>query len=100
MFEEAELNGAVLFGVSPSENAIVRKGRGKIDIDVLLQGTVIGVCEKIYFDERWKMVEDYEISLRAMTKHGHTIRFNDYVAKKPKNGTNKGGLHERYVLKL
>lgn len=97
LFSEARTNGVKIFGVSPSSNAIVRAGRGRVDVDVLLQGTVLGVCERILFDERWKMVEDYEISLRAMTKYGHTMRFNDLVAGKPKNGTNAGGLHERYL---
>ncbi len=55
------------------------------------------MLDNIMFNEKWKMVEDYEIALRTIRKGGHTLRANALCARKPKNGTNEGGLHERYV---
>jgi hypothetical protein len=55
------------------------------------------MLEPIKFNEKWKMVEDYEIALRTIRRGGHTLRSNWLSVRKPKNGTNKGGLHERYA---
>lgn len=86
-----------IIGISASGNGLVRKGRRDTTFMTLLQGTFLIIRDKdLFFDERWKMVEDYEISLRAVRKGRATIRFNNFVANKPKNGTNKGGLHDRY----
>ena len=87
-----------IIGISPSANGLVRKGRPDLSYLTLLQGTFLIFKDKsIFFDEKWKMVEDYEISLNAIHSGKTTLRLNNYVANKPKNGTNKGGLHDRYV---
>lgn len=98
MFTTAEINNCCIYGVSPNTNGIITRCRYEYDINTLLQGTVIGVLDKtVRFDERWKMVEDYELCLR-MLRNGKTIlRANYLCAGKPKNGTNAGGLHERYA---
>lgn len=98
MFDVGRKNDADMFGVSATSNGLYTKGKFEYDIDVLLQGSVIGVLNKnIRFDERWKMVEDYEICLRIVYGGGRTIRNNYVSAGKPQNGTNIGGLHERYA---
>ena len=87
-----------LAGVSPTANGLIRKSRSEISYLTLLQGTVLFVKDKsLLFNEKWKMVEDYEISLRAIRMGLNTIRLNNFVANKPKNGSNAGGLHERYA---
>ena len=97
-FSQAEANGCCCFGVSATTNGIVTRNRYEYDFDVLLQGTVIGLLDtRIRFDERWKMVEDYEISLRVLRSGGKIMRNNYLCAIKPKNGTNAGGLHKRYA---
>lgn len=97
MFSFSRKNGATLFGVSATENNLTRKARFEFDFKVLLQGSVIGfINQKIRFDERFKMLEDYELSLREQKSCGLTMRFNDYSIYKPKNGTNKGGMNDRY----
>ena len=98
MFYTAETNRCCAFGVSPNSNGIITRNRYEYDINVLLQGTVIGVLDNsIRFNEKWKMIEDYELSLRLMRNGKTIIRGNYICAGKPKNGTNEGGLHERYA---
>ena len=43
------------------------------------------------------MVEDYELSLRTIYNGFHVLRDNFSCAEKPKNATNEGGMHERYM---
>lgn len=95
--EEAQKNGCVVAGVSPTGNNIVASARETASVDVLLQGSFLIFLSDALFDGRYKMVEDYELCLRLIAQGQHTIRFNHYVANKPKNGTNEGGLHERYA---
>lgn len=84
-------------GISPSSNGMVRQGRPIWQKNVLLQGTFLIVFDKsVLFDENFKMLEDYEYSISLVKKARGTLRFNNYVALKPSNGTNKGGMHERY----
>ena len=97
LFDVAEANNCSAFGISASTNGIVTANRYEYDIDCLLQGTVIGILDNsLRFDSRWKMVEDYEFCLRLMRKNKHLLRANYFCANKPKNGSNEGGLHERY----
>lgn len=96
MFKIAEDNGAELFGVAPTDDRRLAVRRGRYSIDVLLQGTVMGV-KAMRFNEKYKMVEDYEISLRAIQSGKRIFRFNAITARKPQNGTNSGGYHEKYV---
>lgn len=93
---EARLNNCSLIGFSATENNMVARARPDFSYDVLLQGSMLIALGETQFDENWKMVEDYEISLRIIHRNGHTIRANQISAIKPKNGTNEGGLHERY----
>ena len=87
-----------VIGISPTNNSIVRANRDNETRNCLLQGTVLYFNDSsVRFDERWKMVEDYELSLRLISKKKMTLRLNDYVANKPQNGTNAGGLHDRYA---
>ena len=91
------VDDVAIIGIAASGNGMVRKGRDSVSYLTPLQGTVLIIKDKsLLFDERWKMVEDYEISLRVINTGRTTIRLNDYVANKPKNGSNKGGLHKRY----
>lgn len=97
-FALAKKNGCACFGVSPNDNDLVTRNRYPHDINVLLQGTVIGVLDNsIRFNERWKMVEDYELSIRLLRSGKRLLRANYLCAGKPKNGTNEGGLHGRYA---
>lgn len=93
--EESE--GICIGGVAASSNGLFAKGRWEYDADTLLQGSLLFVYDReIRFSEKYLMVEDYEICLRAIAQGKHTSRYNHICAMKPKNGSNKGGLHERY----
>lgn len=101
MEELAELskkNGISILGLAPTGNAIIAKNRTKYTYDCLLQGSAIFVSDlSVRFNENWKMVEDYELSLRVIATGGRIIRANRLTANKPQNGTNQGGLHDRYI---
>lgn len=87
-----------LIGIAPTSNNMVGRNRSDWNIDVVLQGTALIINSlNLRFDERYKMVEDYEIALRTIYQGGHTLRYNYICANKPDNGTNKGGMHERYI---
>lgn len=93
---------AKIFGVSATTNQMVIAQRvrswGEYTPDVMIQGTITGIVDHtVRFNEKYLMVEDYEVSCRLISKNGHTLRRNDVCAVKPKNGTNEGGLHERYA---
>ena len=91
-------NNCSLAGISPTNNNILAKNRPEISVDNLLQGSVlIFFTPDLRFDERFKMVEDYELSLRVIYSGQHLLRENYVCANKPKNGTNAGGLHDRYA---
>lgn len=101
MFDYSEKCNAKIFGVCATDNTMTMKNRldiwGAYTPDVLIQGTITGIVDKtVRFDENFLMIEDYELSCRIIKNGFHTIRRNDLVAIKPKNGTNVGGLHERY----
>ena len=93
---EAKENKVSLIGASANANNLVARGRDKYSFDCLLQGSFLVMLSPVLFDEEWKMVEDYELSLRLLKKR-HTMRMNQITAFKPKNGTNDGGLHARYA---
>ncbi len=100
-FIDAEKNKAAIFGINATSNGIITKRRidtwGSYTPDVMIQGTLVGVVDpNIRFDESFLMVEDYELSCRVISIGAHTLRANTICAEKPKNGTNEGGLHERY----
>ena len=89
-------NKCSVVGFADTTNNLVARGREEYSYDVLLQGSFLVVLSgDIRFDERWKMVEDYELSLRTILQ-SHTLRSNYVSAFKPQNGTNAGGLHDRY----
>ena len=95
--DEAIRNKCVLAGISPTDNNLVAEKRDEYTADCLLQGSVLLFFDDdLRFDSRFKMVEDYELSLRVIYGGGHILRGNHVCANKPKNGTNKGGLHDRY----
>ncbi len=90
-------NKCGIVGVAPTSNNMIAKRRKKYSYDVLLQGSFLIILDKnIRFDEKWKMCEDYELSLRTIL-HSHTLRANYISANKPTNGSNQGGLHDRYL---
>ena len=94
----AKKYGCGLAGVAATSNGIVAREREPYSANVLLQGTVlIFTGNSIRFDDSFKMVEDYEICLRELYQGGRTIRNNYVCANKPKNGSNIGGMHERYA---
>ena len=93
-----EENNCGLGGFVSTNNNIIARNRPELTTDNLLQGTVLVVADNnIRFDENWKMVEDYELSLRMIYKGFHLLRDNYSCAEKPKNATNEGGMHERYM---
>lgn len=93
----AQFNKCALVGIAANTNDLVARAREEYSVDVLLQGSFLVVIGGgVRFDERWKMVEDYELSLRVILK-SHTLRANYLSVIKPKNGENAGGLHERYA---
>lgn len=97
-FVEKCANNCAVAGVSPVDNGIIARNRPEISVDNLLQGSVlIFFSPDLRFDERFKMVEDYELALRVIYRGEHTLRGNYIAANKPKNGTNAGGLHDRYT---
>lgn len=101
MYEEmiavAEENHCGIIGCSPTTNDIIAKRRPEYSFDCLLQGTFLIILGEIRFNDKWKMVEDYEICLRYIRRGGHTLRANRLACNKPQNGSNDGGLHERYA---
>lgn len=95
--QQARENKCSIVGFAATTNDLIARNREEYSYDVLLQGSLLVVLNgDIRFDERWKMVEDYELSLRTILR-SHTIRANYVSAFKPTNGTNVGGLHDRYV---
>lgn len=101
LFDYTEKCNGKIFGVCATDNTMTMKSRldtwGLYTPDVVIQGTIMGIVDKeLRFDEDFLMVEDYELSCRIIKSGSHTIRRNDLCAMKPKNGTNTGGLHERY----
>ena len=95
--DEAKLNKCAVVGISANTNDLVARRRQEYSYDVLLQGSFLVVLnDGVRFDDRWKMVEDYELSIRVILK-SHTLRANYLSVNKPKNGENEGGLHERYA---
>lgn len=94
--QEAQENGCVLIGVAANTNDIIAKNRRKYDYDTLLQGSFLIVLEPMRFDERWKAIDDYELSLRVIANNKHTLRINTMSACKRSNCTNKGGCYEVY----
>lgn len=94
---QAKDNYCEVIGIAATTNDLIARGRGEYSYDCLLQGSVLILLTKFLFNENWKMVEDYEHSLRYMRSGGHILRANYILARKPKNGTNKGGLHDRYA---
>lgn len=96
--EQAKRNGCELCGIAATANAIIAGNRPVVGVDMLCQGTVVVILsEDLRYDETQKMVQDYEICLRIISKGGHVLRGNHLSANKPQNGTNKGGLHEEYL---
>ena len=90
-------NNIKLAGISATTNSLCRVDRDDVSLRTLLQGSFLLFMDNgIRFDERWKMVEDYELSLKLIRRGQLVARFNDYCAVKPKNGTNSGGMHDRY----
>lgn len=101
-FYYSEKINADIFGFSPTGNCMIITQRirswGNYTPDTMIQGTVTGIVNpNVRFNEKYLMVEDYEISCRIIAKGRHTLRRNDMFAEKAKNGTNSGGLHERYA---
>lgn len=93
----AKENKCSLVGIAATTNDIIARSRERYTFDCLLQGSFLIFLDTVLFNEKWKMVEDYEISLRIIRQGRHILRANAFSANKPKNGTNLGGLHDRYA---
>ena len=93
----AKENKCAIAGVAATTNDLIARSRERYSFDCLLQGSFLIFLEDILFNEKWKMVEDYELSLRVVRSGKHILRANGFSANKPKNGTNPGGLHDRYA---
>ncbi len=97
MEDEARKIHAQVFGIAANSNVIIRGARYKTDINVLLQGTFIGIMNSaLRFNTSYKVVDDYELCCRIIKQGGTTLRFNDFSCAKPKNTSNAGGCKERY----
>lgn len=75
----------------------IKKGE-TYSFNTLLQGGLNFVIksEEIKFDEKWDMLEDYELNLR-MIRQGYIIaRVNNIVPNKSLMGKEKGGMYDRY----
>lgn len=103
-FEQAEQIGSVMWGCSPTGNAMFAKGRlttdGEFSINRLFQGGLIGhvIDRKTYYNETYKTIDDYEMQLRIISSGGITIRKNDISTSKKPNKNYKGGLIEVYRM--
>lgn len=98
LVQVAEDKAAALVGLASTNSNIIAKNRSKYSYDCLLQGSALFVNDRgIRFNDNWKMVEDYELSLRVVSLGGKIIRANYICANKPQNGSNDGGLHDRYA---
>lgn len=96
--EVMDKNGITVAGISATANSLILRNRTEYSVDTVLQGTVIIVNDNTTrFNEKYKMVEDYELSLRMIYRGDSLIRANYVAATKPKNGSNLGGLHNRYA---
>ena len=101
-FDESERLGSVMWGVSPTGNALFAKTRltmdGVYSVNKLFQGGLIGhiIDRKTYYDESYSSVEDYEIQLRIHKQGGVILRRNDIAVSKKPNRNYVGGLFEFY----
>lgn len=101
-FSETEQIGSVIWGCSPTGNAMFAKTRllvdGEFSVNKLFQGGLVGhiIDKKTYYNETYRTVEDYEIQLRIISSGGLTIRKNDIATSKKPNRNYKGGLFEIY----
>lgn len=101
-FSVSEEIGSVMWGCSPTGNAMFAKNRLAIDgefaVNKLFQGGLVGhiIDRKTYYDETYQTIEDYELQLRIMASGGLTLRKNDIATSKKPNRNYKGGLFDTY----
>lgn len=101
-FDESERLGSIMWGVSPTGNALFAKTRLTMDgfysVNKLFQGGLIGhiIDKKTYYNESYSSVEDYEIQLRIYKQGGVILRRNDIAVSKKPNRNYAGGLFEFY----
>lgn len=102
VFSFMQKNNIHFMGCLPTTNNMnianmLRKGE-TYSFNTLVQ---CGLCfviksEEIKFDEKWDMLEDYELNLR-MIRQGYIIaRINNIVPNKSYMGKEKGGMYDRY----
>lgn len=96
--EKCQNGNCEVAGVASTDNGIIARNRPEISVDTLLQGScLMFFSPDLRFNESFKMVEDYELSLRVLYKGDHVFRANHIACCKPKNGTNDGRMHARYA---
>lgn len=94
----AQDKAAALVGLANTNSNIIAKGRSRYSYDCILTGGAVFINDcGIRFNENWKMIEDYELSLRVISLGGKIIRANYICPNHPANGSNEGGLHDRYA---
>lgn len=101
-FDESEILGSCVFGVSPTGNAMFAKTRlvmdGNFSVNKLFQGGLVGhiIDKKTYYNETYSSVEDYELQLRLYSSGKIILRRNDIAASKKPNRNYAGGLFDFY----
>lgn len=87
-----------LIGCSESTSNLNMQKRPMVSTNVLLQGSFLIIKNSwIRFNESYKCLDDYELTLRALRNGLRVARYNYFATNKPKNGTNKGGCYEQYA---
>lgn len=85
--------GAQLWGGYPVANPFFMKKRVRPRCIVI--GTILGFTDtSVRFDERFRTKEDYELSLRLISRGGNVLRF-DYLAMAAKHYS-KGGCEDEW----
>lgn len=86
-FRVASGEGSPLWGCYPCDNRLSMKPSVRV---ALLTGACMGFLDmSLRFDNRYRIKEDYELSLRLMRQGKKTLRFNSFglsVIQKPDGG--------------
>lgn len=101
-FNETIKVGNNKFGIYAISNTMLIKGtietQGKYSVNKMFQGCFCGliVDGKTYYDDNFRVLDDYELVLRDIKQNKFILRRNDLVADTPKMGAVKGGYYELY----
>jgi hypothetical protein len=100
-FDAMKETGAVTFGVYSMENAewalesLLRDG--KYSCNKLYQGGFCGFKSPFTkYDDSFRVLDDYELIVRLISKGGLSLRRNDLIASKNGMGNDEGGYYNLY----